>query len=186
MQGSPVASGACSVVCCHIEDSSAKCLVPNIRHSRLSISRWVDDIFFTVSVASGGKFIRSVDESQTISSQLIHRVVVSHEKEFGMKVECPDVFVGFSVSVCVNSSLISLSPYADPEKIRLQHGSTAKPARFIRGVLIGQIVGVFDRCLHSCVVSSLMVLFKHIIDLQYSDRLLISATNVVGRRHPYL
>lgn len=159
MQGSPVAPGACSAVCCYIEDSSAKCLVSNIRHSRLSISRWVDDIFFKVSVASGGKFVRSGDECQAISSQLMHSAVAPYQKEFGMKVECPDVFVGFCVSVNLESSLISLSPYADPEKIRLQHGSTAKPARFIRGVLIGQIVGVFDRCLHSCVVSSLMVFF---------------------------
>lgn len=186
MQGSPVAPGACRVVCCYVEDSSAKGLVSNIRHSRLSVSRWVDYIFFKASVARGGKFVRSVDECQAISSELMHRVVAPYQKEFGMKVECPDVFVCFCVRVNLDSSLISRSPCADPDKICLQHGSTAKPARFIRGVLIGQIVGVFDRCLHSCAVSSLMVLFKHVIDVQYFHRLLISVSNAVVRRHPYL
>ena len=63
--------------------------------------------FFTVSVASDGKFIRSVDECQTISSQLMHRVFVSNEKEFGMKIDCPNVLIGFSV--CLNSPFISFS-----------------------------------------------------------------------------
>ena len=53
----------------------------------MSVSRWVDDIFFKVSVVSGGQFVRSVDECQTISSEMMHRAVVLYQKEFGIEVE---------------------------------------------------------------------------------------------------
>ena len=184
VQGSPVAPGACNLVCCYLEHSSMKSLVSPV-HTRLLRCRWVDDLFFGSSVSSGGYCKRNNDEVVDMASSAVTLAIAPFEDNFGMKVEDVSVFVGFSVGISSASSLLTLEPYVDATKVRLQHGTSAKPLRFLRGVLTGQLLVCYDRCLETSPVPSLVAFLQHCFELRYSRALLKGSAYAVFRRHPY-